>query len=164
MRATFPSSRRVCSHEANHCSSLIMSGLMPLWVRVDWPTDRLRGSVGLDWDSWPATPHTLRLLLIAALQGPASDGSLNDDWPIEPTNWDDGSRQDAEQAALIASHLAFDRVDWHSAIYQADGLRRDFHYRTLAVTLTHELERVEVLLQPELIELSKTVIGERDET
>jgi hypothetical protein len=143
-------SRSVAAHEAAHCASLIMNGLTPLWCRCDAPTQRLAGSVGLDWDGWEVDDRTLRAILVALLQGPAADGELKSDWPVNPDDWDDASRLDAEQISFISEVLALDAVDWHFVLFQVQKQGRDHRYRRLLVAIAQALEDHELLFRPEL--------------
>lgn len=152
-----PSTRAVAWHEASHAAALALAGMTPIWVRVDRPSESLLGSVRVDWEKHDPVPTNLRVVLIAALQGPISDGELVDDWPIDPSAWSDGSRRDAEQAAFLADALKLDEVDWRFIVYKAQALGRERQFRQLVVEIANALEHHELLLLPELEALTARV-------
>jgi hypothetical protein len=155
---TQSSARALAWHEAHHCSSLLLAGLTPLWCRIDLPTPGLRGSVGVDWARWGVADDTLYAVLVATCQGPASDGELRSAWPIVLADWDGtGSRQDGQQIQYLTQCLGIDSVGWHGLLFQVNKQSRDPAFRRLVVEIASELERVEVLLRPELEALAARV-------
>jgi hypothetical protein len=160
--SVLPSARALAWHEAGHAAALCVVGWPPAWVRIDWPSDSLLGSVGPDWESRDPDERTMRELLVSVLQGPISDGERRiSDWPILPEQWKAGNRRDAEQAAFIAHYLGIDRAaDWGWFVFKAQRLGRTRRFRELVVAIASELERVEVLLRPELVHLTEGANGD----
>ena len=158
--SVLPSTRTLAWHEAHHAAALCLSGLPPVWARIDWPEERLGGSVRVDWEHHDPDPGTLREVLIATLMGPICDAeSRLDDWPIRAYEWDVGNQRDAEQAAFLADVLGLDQVDWLGVVFKATTRSRERRFRELVVKIAGELERVEVVFQPELIRLAEGVSG-----
>ena len=112
-------------HESGHAASLILSGLTPLLVRVDQPTDTLLGSVKFDWTHHDPTERNLREVLIGILQGPFTDGETIDctEWPPNFDDWSDHCREDAERIAFIIERLEGTRLTSTSRT----GLPRSSH-------------------------------------
>lgn len=156
-----PGTREVCWHEAHHAAALCLSGLTPLLVRVDWPTQELAGSVKPDWENHAPNPDVMREVLIAILQGPISAGGLHEaqiTWPIDPTTgWQDGTRRDVEQIQFIVESLGLDRIDWLGIVNEAVSLARSPRFRRLVVEIATALEHTELLFQHELIALTAKV-------
>ena len=90
--------------------------------------------------------------------GPLADGGLPgpEDWPVDPTRWPSGCGRDAEQVAFIVQSLGMGQVDYLYACFQATSLGREQRLRRLVVEIAGELERVEVIFQPELVRLMET--------
>ncbi len=158
--ATLPSTRELAWHEAHHCAAFLLLDWPPLVARVDWPEERLGGSVKPDWESRKPDKNTMHDLLIATLMGPLADGGLPgpEGWPVDPSRWPDGCGRDAEQVAFIAQWLGMGLADYLYACFQATSLGREQRFRQLVVEVASELERVEVIFQPELIQLMESTI------
>lgn len=153
-----PAARELAAHEAHHAAALLIFGWPPLVARIDWPTQEMAGSVRPDWGSRDPDERSMRDLLIATMMGPLSDGALRmEDYPPDPDDWPEGAQRDIEQAAFIAQWLGLDRVDWVPAGYDAVALSRERRFKRLVVAIAERLERVELLLQPELIALAEEV-------
>lgn len=154
-----PCTREVCWHEASHCASLILSGLTPQLVRVDWPTDQLLGAVRMDWENHDPTPDVMREVLISLLQGPIAEGGLFEaqtTWPIDPTTgWQEGTGRDVEQIQFIVDSLGLDRIDWLGIVNKAVSRARSPRFRHLVVEIATALEHTELLFQHELIALTE---------
>lgn len=156
MSITRASSSTVAMHEAFHAASLCFAGMTPLVARIDGHNG-LAGSVRIDWDGHGVGDHTIREALLATILAPMSEGMLRDDWPICPEDWDDAVQQDAEQAAFLVDCLGFGGLDWMRVIFDARQRTRSRRFRLLVRAISTELERLEVLLQPELIELTRSI-------
>ena len=145
-------------HEAHHAASLCLDGLTPLVARIDWPTATLAGTVRPDWETHDINEHTMRRLLISVLLGPISEGErvyVHVAWPINPAEWQDGCQADAKQAAFITQWLGIGLADYIRYVYAADQRAKDLRFLRLVVAIAHELERSEVLMQPELERLTQ---------
>ena len=92
-------------HEASHAASLCLSGLVPVLVRCDWPTQTQLGSVRFDWTAFEPSELVMREILVSLLQGPLAEGEVLDhwDWPIDPDAVTPECRKDAEQAAFVGA-------------------------------------------------------------
>jgi hypothetical protein len=158
---TYPSSYETCLHEAHHCASLICAGLVPQYVRSDWPTERQAGKVKLDWENWDISRESMYAVTLAVMQAPLAEGRFLDDWPLNLDQWADlgGCHQDAVALAHLTARLGFDGVDWHFAIYRANQQARTSRYRRLLAAITRELEAKELLLRHELEQIVAEVDG-----
>ena len=152
-------------HEAGHAASLCLSGLTPLLVRSDWPTETLLGQVKLDWENHDPTEDVMREVLVGVLQGPIAAGEVLEvwDWPINPDAVPAECRRDAEQAAFVVDLLHLDQVDFLQIAFKAEHLGRDRTFRRLLVAISSALEEKELLFQDELQQLTDAVIAEREE-
>ncbi len=157
-----PPTRQTAMHEAHHAAALCLFGMPPLVVRCDWPEERRLGWTQLDWKHNTPDRETLCQVLVATLMGPVAEGQLIDSWPIDVDEWCEIGREDAEQVAFLADVLTFDVVDWHHAIFKAQRLAKRRDYAELVVAIATELERSELLLQPEVERLARQVMGRRD--
>ena len=81
---------------------------------------------------------------------------MRDDWPICAEEWDDAVQGDAEQAAFLAGVLGLDGLGWMRLVYDARQRARQRRFRLLVRAISTELERLEVLLQPELEQIART--------
>ncbi len=153
---TLPSTRERAWQEAYHASAFLMFDWPPLVARIDY-RGQLAGVVKPDWERRDLDERSMTESLIATLMGPISEGALRDDWPINPDDWGDGAGGDARQAAFIVQWLGLDQVDWLHIVYKATSLARQQRFRRLVVAIANELERIEVVLQPELIRLAREV-------
>jgi hypothetical protein len=144
----------VAWHEAHHAASLCLSGLTPLTVRIDRPGDDL-GQTTLDWTNHALDRRTAREALIAILLGLAVEGELQRascEWPIKTER-----SKDARQAAILAEYLDLDDLAFMRACFDAAQRTRDPRFAPLVTQIANELERVELVTQPELIEMTKSV-------
>lgn len=153
-------------HEASHAASLCLSGLVPVLVRCDWPTQTQLGSVRFDWTAFEPSELVMREILVSLLQGPLAEGEVLDhwDWPIDPDAVTPECRKDAEQAAFIVGLLHLDRVDFLQIAFKATQLGRDRTFRRLLVAISNALEDKELLFKDELQQLTDAAIAEREET
>ena len=153
-------------HEAGHAASLCLSGLTPLPVRSDWPTQTLLGQVKFDWEAHEPTEDVMREVLVSVLQGPIAEGEVLEvwDWPINPDAVTPECRRDAEQAAFIVDLLHLDQVDFLQIAFKATQLGRDRTFRRLLVAISSALEDKELLFKDELQQLTDAVIAEREDT
>lgn len=153
-----PTDRELAYHEAAHAAHLCLVGLTPLCARVDWPTRNLAGSVQIDWEANDPDPGTLREVLIATLLGPLIDsGELRDldEWPVNPERW--SHQHDANTAAFIVDQLGLDQVDWLGVCFKTKRRAREFPYLRLVVAIADLLLERELVLQPELIEITHQI-------
>jgi hypothetical protein len=153
-----PTGREVAWHEAHHAAALCLAGLTPLVARTDWPTPTLAGVVKPDWERHPIDDRTMGALLVAILMGPISEGEpvfTHVAWPIDPDEWQDGCQADAAQLSFVAQWLGLDLVDYMKVVCEAGRLAKDLRYRRLVVAIAHALERDEIVLQPELEQLTQ---------
>jgi hypothetical protein len=156
--ATLPSTRELAWHEAHHCAAFLLLDWPPLVARIDWPDDRLGGSVQPDWESRNPDENTMHDLLVVTLMGPLADGGRPDDWLIDLTCWPDGSGKDAEQVTFIVQFLDLGTADFLHVCRRVVSLGREQRFRRLVVAIASELERKEIVLQPELIQLMESTI------
>jgi hypothetical protein len=76
--------------------------------------------------------------------------------PIEPKRWAPGIRHDAQVARLLAEYTDIrDGLGWMKVVDETRKRVRSRSFRRLVTAISHELERVEIVLQPELIELTE---------
>ena len=155
MTITRASSAQLAWHESYHAASLCMAGMTPLVARIDG-NNGLAGSVRLDWDTHEVDDDTVREALLATILGPLSEGTMRDEWPIIVEDWDETVQRDAEQALFLAGVLGFDGLDWMRLVYDARHRARQPRFRRLVRAISIELERLEVLLQPELEQIART--------
>jgi hypothetical protein len=145
-----PSSRSVAIHEANHAAALMLAGMTPECVRVDWPEETSIGLTTIDWGDG-LTRESARPVLIAILLGGTADSYHGwDEWPIDPDRVSPLARRDAAQARRLAEYLKFDMVDWAHVHWQAKQLANRQDFRRLAVAIANELEYREVLYRADL--------------
>ena len=162
-----PTTRQVAWHEAGHVASLLLNDWPPVLVRVDnVPGEKLLGHLKVDWDNRDLNEASVRDLLDSVMQGPLSDGQpvhFDHDWPLDPDTWDD-NRRDAQQIVLP------DRVVEPRPRRIPDRRlprgreRTPTPIQTMQVGVYTALVDREMLIQTELIELSKTVMSEHKET
>lgn len=143
---TLPTGREIASHEAHHVAALLLAGLPPREVRIDWPTRNSVGATYVDWGDGPDREKA-RAVLRAILVGGMCNGFDGwDHWPIDPERVPVGARRDAEQARMLAKYIGIsDRATWGFHVWRAHRLARTPAFRRLAVAIASELERVEVL-------------------
>ena len=145
-----PPAREVARHEANHAAALLVAGLPPKCVRIDWPTANEAGTTIIDWGDG-ADREKARDVLRAILVGGMCNGFEGwDRWPIDPERVPEGARRDAEQAAHLAQYLKLDRAGWLFHVWRAHQLAKQSSFRRLAVRIANELERIEVLCADDL--------------
>jgi hypothetical protein len=152
-------------HEAHHAAALCLAGFAPVWARIDRPRQDLAGSVRPDWDRWGMDDHVLREHLIATLMGPLGEGQLKADpdvctWPLVIEEWPDDLHSDIDNAKHLCEALKYTQVDWLGAAYKAKVRARTQPFPRLVVAIARRLEEVELVLQDELIAISKTVTGD----
>lgn len=153
-----PSTRDVCRHEAHHVASLMLDGLTPALARVDRPDDDA-GQTIMDWERYQLDQDIATRMLIAVLQGPLVEGDLRHDWtwPIQPDEWQDGCRKDAEVAQSLAAYIGLDHVEWTRVLYLTRRRAMDRRFRRLAVAVAYELEDREILFAHELETIAEEV-------
>ena len=149
--SVLPSTRDVCRHEAHHVASLLLDGLTPAVARVDRPDDDA-GQTIMDWERYQLDQTTAIRMLIAVLQGPLVEGDLKHDftWPIEPSEWQDGCRKDAEVAQSLAAFIGLDHVEWTRILYLTRRRAKGRRFLRLAAAVAHELEDRVILFGHEL--------------
>jgi hypothetical protein len=158
---TLPGSRSTARHEAAHAASLIMSGLTPLAVQADQPTERLLGRVLTDWENHDLTERNLREHLLSILVAPLLEGERIDDtrWRPDFDGWCDHCATDARQAQFLIKLLRLNRFDWIGVVCRARRRTRDQTFRRLLVAIADEVEELECVLQPELDRIAEGVLG-----
>ena len=159
---TLPTARDRAFHEAAHAASLLIQGFTPKLVRTDFPSD-VAGLMRVDWDAMdPTDPDHLRALLIAVLQGPASEGIYVNilDWPLDELadRWPHEIRRDIAQAIHLIERLGMDAAAFTSVEYDLQAQWRDPRFRALLSRITSELEAKELLLQPELQQIALEIL------
>jgi hypothetical protein len=139
--------RSTAIHEAHHVAAMSVLGLTPKHARIDHPRDGLAGSCSVDWDDDGVDERKARRLLVAIVVGGTVEGGQGwDVWPIDPDNVAPGARGDAEHAAIVCEYVGItDRASWLFVLFKANRLARKPEFRRLAVAISEELERVEVL-------------------
>jgi len=162
MARTLPTARDRAFHEAAHAASMLIQGFTPKLVRTDFPRD-VAGLMRIDWDAMdPTDPGHLRALLLAVLQGPASEGVYANilDWPLNELDdrWPHECRRDIAQAAHLAERLRMDAVEFTSVEHDLFAQWRDPKFRALLSRITDELEDKELLLQPELQQIAIEIL------
>jgi hypothetical protein len=146
-----PPAREIALHEAHHGAAMILLGMVPKCVRVDFPNDTTAGEMEIDWGEDGVDRDKAKKVLIATIVGGTCKGCRGwDSWPVDPDRVLEGSRRDAEQAKLLAGYLGFDRVDWAHTVWQANQLADSTEFRHLAITIADELEDREVLYAADL--------------
>jgi hypothetical protein len=148
MTAVLSHARSLAWHEAHHAAALLMAGIAPKCVRVDWPDNGLAGSVEFDWDAHALNRATAGDVLRAVIVGGQTEGGLDAwrQWPLQSARVPGAARRDAEVAMTLAKYIGVDSAaEWLLHIRRAGQLthRRDF--RLLAVAITNALEDVESL-------------------
>jgi hypothetical protein len=132
------------------CRSLFLAGMVPKQVRTDWAGRGLAGLVSVDWGDGPDRDKAEQVLV--AILGATTEGCEGwQEWPIDPDGLPEGARRDAEQARQLAEYIGIaDRAMWLFYIWKANQLARRSEFRRLAVAISEELERVEVLRAEDL--------------
>jgi hypothetical protein len=61
-----------------------------------------------------------------------------------------GNQRDGQQAAALTLYLDFSQVDWITIINRSQSRAREVRFRSLALAIAIQLERVELVLKDEL--------------
>ena len=144
-----PGGRERAWHEAYHCASLCIVGLVPRCARTDFPHDGAAGSVDIDWgEGGHRDPAVAKHVLVSTVLGGLTEGDAGwewDNWPIDARQMAEGAVGDALMVRELLDHFEMDRVDWAHVLWQAEQLGRRQDFRRLVVRIAAELEQIEVL-------------------
>lgn len=93
------------------------------------------------------------------MQGPLSEGEGIDlvEWPVSLAHW--SHKHDADQVRFLVELLDLDRIAWLGIVHRAQDRGRSYEFRALQVAIAQRLEEVELILRPELLEISERVLG-----
>lgn len=168
MTVTLPADVEIARHEAAHAAAALALGWPPRHVRIDWPGRdtagrHVAGSVGYDFSETgrDLSHDALADMLIAVLAGPLTESvRVVHDWPVnlDDERWDEaGVRSDGEQLAFLTRFLELDEVDYRWFLFRAARLMRTRPFRALQSAIASRLLAVEIVGQPELIEMAEAV-------